>query len=178
MNKFLIFFLILPVFLCHGQKRKKFRKGVVITERIASKNYTAPKSIYFAFKGDTHFVNFYKDLQSNIEKVFENSDVKIGFSYILSSNNPLKVDLENIPKTKAKHSDFQVIAAISISFIKSLDSPDVYQRKQNYNLIMETVNVKLDATVLKTILNVKSFNTIATQNKNIAGLIYKNFFSY
>jgi len=144
MNKFILIFLVSPFFLCFGQKREKFKKGAVVIERIASKNYTDPKSIYFVFKGDTHLVNFYKDLQSKIEKVFENSDIKIGFSYILSSNNPLKVDLENIPKTKAKYSDFQVIAAISISFIKSLDSPDIYQRKQNYNLIMETVAVKFD----------------------------------
>lgn len=172
MKKILIVFLILPIFLCHGQKRGKFRKGAVIIEKTVSKNYTTPQSIYFVFKDDTHLVNFYKDLQHNLENVFDKSNIRLGFEYMLSSKNPLKNDLENVPKTTENYTDFQVIVAISLKFVKSVNSHNIYLRKQNYNINLELVDVKLNSSELKAVINVKTYNTIVTQNKKSAAKIY------
>jgi len=158
-------------------KRKKFRKRTVIIERKVSKNYTAPKSIYFIFKGNTHLVYYYRDLEHNLEVVFKDSKIKLGFKYQLPSNNPLKVDLENIPKTSVKYTYFQSIAAISLKFNKSINSSNIYLRKQNYNLNLELVDVKSDSSILKTTIKVKNYNTIVTQNKKSVAKIYEAIMS-
>ena len=105
-----------------------------------------------------------------MKKDFKN--LKLNFNYDLNANNSLKSDLDNIPSKKYNEKEYESTCHISISDFEGWDNHLLEKRKQNYNLNIELKNINsIKLITLK--LNVNSYYTILTQNKNSSKLIYE-----
>ena len=168
--KKLLLFLFLSTAITFSQKNEKFKAGVHSIVIKKQPNYTAPKSVLFVFTGHTHLINFYLDLSKKIRKRFKKDKVKIAFNFNLSGGN-LEQDLKLIPKKNAVFTDFEAVCRLKMHSFKGWDGPEIKKRKQVYNLEIR-VNEKRE-TVLRATLDVKTFFTIATQNKALSKKIYR-----
>ena len=173
--------IVLIVLVCSlnafSQKSEKFEPGVRIIENEKIDEYNKPKSILFIFKGHTHYIYYFLDLKKRLQKTFKKNlkkdfkNFKLNFNYDLNAKNPLEVDLRNIPSNKYNEREYELICQISISDIKGWDDHLIKKRKQYYNINVEIKDV--DSRLLTVVkLNVNSYYTIITQNKESGKLIY------
>ena len=160
-----------------SQEKVEFRPGVQIFENEINPKYKTPSSILFVFGGGTHSIRYYLDLKKEIRTQFrkhkkkEFKKFKLKFSFDLKSKKPLKNDLATIPSSKYHYENFEIICFITISDFNGWDNHLIEKRKQNYLLNLKLVNWKTNQTMLKLKLNVNSYYTILTQNKNSSRLI-------
>ena len=178
MKRILLLIIILFSLNTFSQNSEKFEPGVKIIENEKIEEYKNPKSILFIFKGHTHSINYFLDLKKRIRKTFKKKmkkdfkNLKLNFNYDLSANNSLKSDLDNIPSKKYNEKEYESTCHISISDFEGWDNHLLEKRKQNYNLNIELKNINsIKLITLK--LNVNSYYTILTQNKNSSKLIYE-----
>ncbi|MEE9406713.1 MAG: hypothetical protein V3V28_01435 [Polaribacter sp.] len=168
---YLLLFLLFTTYT-YSQKKEKFKSGVELTEAQKGSSYNTPKSILFEFSGNTHLIYFYKDLSKKIKKSFRKSGIKVKFNYNLVGGN-FKEDLKEIPKKKHSSLNFKSLCKIELSNSKHFKNKyaDVKKRKQQFNLkinLLEKEKIILFAT-----LEVKTFFTILTQNKEVSKLLLK-----
>jgi|TARA_B110000914_G_C15517756_1_gene474795 hypothetical protein len=178
MKKILLLVVLLAGMSSFSQKNEKFKSGVKIIDNEKIKEYKKPKSILFIFKGHTHSINYFLDLKKRIRKDFkkkmkkEFKNFKLNFNYDLNAEKPFESDLKNIPSKKYNKNDYETICYISLSYFKGWDNELIEKRKLNYNLNIELKTINLDPLItLK--LNVNSYYTILTENRNSSKLIYK-----
>lgn len=178
MKRLLILTILLFGLNTFSQNTKKFKPGVKIIESEKIEEYKKPKSILFIFKGHTHSINYFLDLKKRIQKTFKKKmktdfkDLKLNFNYELNAKNSFKFDLDNIPTKKYNENEYESICHISISDFKGWDNDLSKKRKQNYNLNIELKDIN-SIELIKLKLNVNSYYTILTQNKNSSKLIYE-----
>lgn len=178
MKKILLLIVLLAGMSSFSQKNEKFKSGVKIIEKEKIKEYKKPKSILFIFKGHTHSIHYFLDLKKRIRKDFkkrmkkEFKHFKLNFNYDLNAEKPFKFDLKKIPSKKYNKNEYESICYISLSDLKGWDNELIEKRKQNYNLNIELKTTNLDSLItLK--LNVNTYYTIVTENRNSSKLIYK-----
>jgi hypothetical protein len=152
-----------------SQEKEIFKPGVLLTENLITDELKNAKSILFVFDVVGCEANFYNDLTEHLEKRFKKSDIKIGFNYDIYTN----VEKEKIPKKKFLNQEFDLICYISTSKIKGWDIDLGQKRKQNYDLILTLRKNDSENIIGSAIINVNSYYTIATQNKNLSKLIYE-----
>ena len=157
-----------------SQEGERFEPGVKLIENERIADYKKPKSVLFYFEGHTHTINYFLDLKKRIEREFKNNmkDVNLGFNYYLSSKNPLESDLNNIPDSKYRKSEYETICRVWVSDFKNWDNHLFEERKQNYHLNIEFESIK-SKKLFTSVLNVNTYRTIVTQNKKSSKLIYK-----
>ncbi len=168
----LLLIILLTATNSFSQKKEKFKPGVKLEKNTIITEFKSPNSILFIFKDDTHLINFYLDLTKKLKKLFKKSNQKINFNYELFSAQPFDSDLNSIPKNTFNKFDYELICLISISNIKSWDNHLFDKRKQNYNLNLKLEKSETNELVKTGKINVNSYYTIATQNKNSSKLIY------
>jgi len=156
-----------------GQKKGRFKPGVKLVENIVVSEIDSTSSILFIFEGHTHLINFYLDLTENLSGQFKEVNKKIDFNYNLTAPNSLEADINSIPKEKFKPINYDLICLIKQSDINSWDNHKIDKRKQNYNLILELKKRDNNQIIETAILNVNSYYTIATQNRNSSKFIYE-----
>jgi hypothetical protein len=171
MKKYLVILLFVTS-ICLSQEEKSFKIGVKIVNLDKADSYKVPKSILFEFNGNTHLVNHYLDLAKKIRRQFKKEGVKAKFNYNLLGTNPLKSDMNSIPKKKFNFKDFDVVCKYNINNFKGWDDHLFRYRKQNYkaNLILQKENEVL----LKMTIDINTYYTISTQNKNTSKIILDN----
>lgn len=176
MKKILLFISLLITFQAFSQDKEKFKPGVKVTtiEKVA--DYQKPISILFVFKGDTHLVNYFLDLKDHIQRRFKKdikNGLKLDFMYKLTFEKSTDNKLKIIPKGKFDPTTYEAAAYVTISDFKGWDDHLFKKRKQNYNL--NIILKDTDSTeLLKLVLNVSSYFTIARKNKKSSKLIYKH----
>lgn len=177
MKKIILLLIVFIGINAFSQNKESFKPGVKLIEGQKIENYKNPNSILFVFKGHSHSINFFLDLEKKIRKKFKKNKkkggkIELNFNYNLSTQNSLKHDLEKIPMKKYDRKEYESICHISISDIKGWDHHLLKKRKQSYTLDVELKDVNLSA--LKTFkLNVNSYYTILTQNKKSSSLMYQ-----
>ena len=173
MRKILLLIIFLQIGInSFSQQNENFELGVNLIENTIVSEIESQSSVLFVFKGDTHFINFYRDLANQLKKRFRKSKHKIKFNYELSSNKPLESDLKAIPKKTFKKTDYGIICFISINFISSRNDNSIKERTQNYELNMEVKKSGTNLIIESAKINVISNYTILTQNNNSSKLIY------
>lgn len=102
----------------------------------------------------------------------EYPDFQLDFNYELTAEKSLEDDLDKIPSKIHNKEKYETICYISLTDIKSWDNHLIKKRKQNYIL-----NIQLKDKDLNELLNLKlqvnSYYTITTENKNSSSLIYQ-----
>ncbi len=178
MKRILLLIILLIGINGFSQKSGKFKPGVKIIENEKIEKYKKPNSILFIFKGHTHSINYFLDLKKKIRKTFkkkmkkEFKHFKLNFNYDLNAKKPFKFDLDKIPSKKYNKKEYESVCHISISDFRGWDNQLIKNRKQNYNLNVELKDINSNQLItLK--LNVNTYYTILTQNKNSSKLIYK-----
>jgi hypothetical protein len=180
MKRILFLMILLLGLNTFSQKNEKFKPGVKIINKEKIEEYKNPKSILFIFKGHTHSINYFLDLKKRIRKTFKKKmkkgfkDFKLNFNFSLNAESPFKSDLNKIPSKKYNEKRYESICQISISDFKAWDNHlEINKRKQNYNLnlVFKQNKTKDKKGILK--INVNSYDTILTQNKNSSKLIYQ-----
>ena len=156
-----------------SQKKEKFKLGVKLEENTIITDFKSANSILFIFKDDTHMINFYLDLTKRLKKRFNKSNQKIDFNFELYSDNPFESDLNSIPKKNFNKTDYDLICMISTSTLRFWDNHLFDKRKQNYDLILRLEKSETNELVETAKINVNSYYTIVTQNKNLSKLIYE-----
>lgn len=171
MKKYLVILLFITS-ICLSQEGERFKIGVKVANLDKAENYKVPKSILFEFNGSAHLINYYLDLTKKIKKQFKKERIKTKFNYNLSDSNPLKADMNSIPKKKFNFKDFDVVCQYNINNFKGWDDHLFRYRKQNYkaDLILQKENEVL----LKRTIDINTYYTISTQNKNISKIILDN----
>jgi len=178
MKRIFLILLLLNGLNSFSQNIEKFKSGVKITENEKISEYIAPSSILFVFEGHTHMINNFLDLKKRIRKAFKKKmkkefrNFKLDFNYNLSAEKPFKSDLSNIPSKKYNEKEYQAICYITLSDFKGWDNHLLEKRTQNYNLNIELKDINFN-NLMKLKLNVNSYYTIASQNKNSSKIIYK-----
>ncbi|TXE14907.1 hypothetical protein ES692_17625 [Psychroserpens burtonensis] len=167
----LIIFLLIGI-ISFSQQNEKFVPGVNLIENTIVSEIKSQSSVLFVFKGDTHFINFYRDLSKKLKKQFRKSKQKIKFNYELSSEKPLESDLKSLPKKTFEKENFDVICYVSTTFIKGWDNHIIKERKQNYDMNLQIVNSGTNVMMESAKININSFYTTLTQNINSSKLIY------
>ncbi|CAL2107132.1 hypothetical protein T190115A13A_300016 [Tenacibaculum sp. 190524A02b] len=158
------------------EKRKSsitnaFTSGVEVIEIKKNKTYKTPKSILFVFEGDTHLVHHYNDLKKHIKKRFRKQ--KIAFNYNLNSTKLLLTDLKEIPTKKNYPKDYEIVCTFSIGNFGGESNTNPYKSTQIHDLTAILKNTQNNEEVLKLVLKVKTFFTIATQNKAASEQLFK-----
>ena len=178
MKRIFLLILLLNGLNSFSQNIGKFKPGVKITENEKTSEYITPSSILFVFEGHTHMINNFLDLEKKIRKTFkkkmkkEFKNFKLDFNFNLNAEKSFKSDLSSIPSKKYNEKEYQAICYITLTDFKGWDNYLIEKRKQNYNLNIELKDIDFNK-LMKLKLNVNSFNTIATQNKNSSKIIYK-----
>ena len=171
MKNYVIFLLILLMGInANCQKNEKFKEGVKVTSKEIIFKLDSINSILFVFKGDTHLVDNYMSFTEELQNQAEQFD--LSFIYDLFTKQPLESDLEPISKNMYDCLKHDVVCTINILSIKSCDNNMGSKRKQNYDLSVRLHSCNTNKTVMVTMLNVNSYYTISTQNKNLSKLIY------
>ncbi|APG65587.1 hypothetical protein LPB136_09530 [Tenacibaculum todarodis] len=173
MKKILLLFLITTTF-CFSQTEIEFKKGVKIINSYKSNNYKVPKSILFEISGDTHLINYYLDLTKKLKKQFKKKGIKVGFNYSLTSLNPFKDDLKNIPKKRKKKKNYEMICELSSSFTKIPESWKEYiniNKRKTQHFLNASITSKKNINTFKLKLDIHAYYTIVTQNKKISKVI-------
>ena len=173
MKKYIILPLLLLTINSYCQKQGKFKKGINLEENKIISKIDSIESILFVFNGDTHLINFYLDLTKNFKKRFKKSEIEIDFNYDLSSKKPLEADLESIPSKEYDKSNYNLLCLISLSEFNGWDNHLIEKRKQNYKLNITINSNESNETIESAKINVNSYYTIATQNKNSSELIFE-----
>ena len=155
-----------------SQKKEKFKPRVKLEENTIISEFKSPSSILFIFKGDTHLINFYLNLAKRLKKRFRKSNQKIDFNYELYNPKPLESDLNSVPNKIFHKADYELICLISTSNLKNWDNHLIEKRKQNYDLNLKLEKIETNELVETAKINVNSYYTIITQNKNSSKLIY------
>ena len=153
------------------QKSEKFKTGVGITENNFSEEIKESGSILFIFEVNGCEANFYNDLTKHIKKRFRKSKKKVAFNYNINTI----VETEKIPKKRKSLKDFELICRISVDNFKGWDNHLHEKRKQNYDLVFTLEKNESDLTQGVATINVNSYWTIVTQNRNTSKLIYELF---
>jgi hypothetical protein len=173
MKRFILLLIILLIGTnSFSQKKEKFKPGVKLEENTIISDFKSSNSILFIFKDDTHLINFYLDLTKRLKKRFKKSNKKIDFNYELFSTKPFESDLNSIPKKTFLKADYDLICLISTSNFKGFDNHLIEKRKQNYDLNLKLEKSETNELVETAKINVNSYYTIITQNKNSSKLIY------
>jgi hypothetical protein len=152
-------------------KKQKFKPGARITENKIPKEIKNSKSILFVFKNGGCGPYFYLDLEKYIKREFKKSDTKVEFifaSHYLAHGVkvPTTIDTSNKP---------ELICEIIEENFKGWDNDLYKKRKQNYDLVLTIKQSTSDTIKGLAKINVNSYWTIATQNKNTSKLIYELF---
>lgn len=167
--------ILLITFQAFPQEHKKFKSGVKVSTIEKAENYQKPTSVLFVFKGHTHLVSFFLDLEKHLKRRFK-KEIKNGFTldlvYDLHAKDPFESDLALIPKRDFDKTQYEAIAFVSISDFKTWDKDLYKKRKQNYNLNIVLKDPK-STKLLSLVLNVSSYYTITNENKKSSKLIYK-----
>ena len=152
-----------------GQSNIKFKPGVKLIENYYKDEFKDPKSVLFSFDIVGCQANYYTNLAKSLKKYFKKTNTKVEFNFNIKTN----IETEQIPRKKYLKSNFELICFVSTSNMKSWDKELIKRRKQNYDLdlIFEKAETKENVGKLK--LNINSYYTIATQNKNSSKLICK-----
>ncbi|WNW02743.1 hypothetical protein RRF68_04860 [Tenacibaculum sp. HL-MS23] len=171
MKKGILIFLfsIISINFSLGQNKIKFKPGVQIIENSFKTEYKNPESILFVFNIVGCQANFYMNLAKNLKKRFKRTNTKVKFNFNINT----KLEIEQIPKKKHSEKSFELICFVSTSNMNSWDNHLIEKRKQNYNLnlLFEKIKTKEKTETIK--LNINSYYTIITQNKNSGKLICK-----
>ena len=174
MKRFILLLIILLIGInSFSQKKEKFKSGIKLVENTIISDFKSPNSILFIFKGDTHSINLYLDLTKRLKKLFKKTNKQIDFNYELFSAKPFESDLNSIPKKTFLKADYELICLISTSNQKGLGSYSIEKRKQIYDLDLKLEKSATTELVGTAKINVKSYYTIITQNKNSSKLIYE-----
>ncbi len=177
MKKLILILILISGLNNYSQNKRKFKPGVNIIENIKISEYEKPTSILFVFEGHTHLVNNFLDLKKRIIKTFkkrmkkEYKNFKLDFDFNLNAEKSFKSDLKNIPHKKHNINEYKSVCYVTLSDFKGWDNHLIKKRKQNYNLNLILKNTDL-VPLIKLKLNINSFYTIATQNKNSSKIIY------
>ena len=175
--KNIVFILILLItFHAFPQENKKFKSGVKVTTIEKAENYQTPASILFVFKGHTHLVSYFLDVEKHLKRRFKKEirkGVKLDFIYDLYAKDPFESDLSLIPKRNFDKTQYEAIAFVSISDFNSWDKDLYKKRKQNYNLNITIKDIN-SRELLSLVLNVSCYYTITNQNKKSSKYIYKH----
>lgn len=170
MKRIVLLITLLIGFNTFSQKKGKFKPGVKIIELKKIEEYKKPKSILFVFKGHTHSINYFLDLEKRVRRSFK--DIRINFNYHLNAENSLQSDLQKIPSIKYNKNNYEATGYISITDFKIWNNNVSESNKLNYNLNFKMEDLNLNSLItLK--LNVNSYSTILTQNKKLNKAIYK-----
>ncbi len=153
------------------QKEEKFKTGVRLIEKKSVGNIKEYESILFVLEINGCESDFYIDLKKKIEKRFKKTNKNISFNFKINTI----IETEQIPKDKHLYEDYDLICEIKIENFKSWDQDLVKKRKQNYDLVLIVKNNNSNSVLSSVKINVNSYWTITTQNKNSSKLIYKLF---
>ncbi|WGH75973.1 hypothetical protein P8625_02055 [Tenacibaculum tangerinum] len=155
----------------YSQKREKFEVGVQLIENNIPVEFKESKSILFIFDVRGCQANFYTDLRKQIEKRFKKTNKKIGFNFEINTF----IEKEKVPTKRNSFKEYDIICQIVLDNFKGWDDNLYKKRKQRYNLVLTIKKNDSDLVQGLATINVKSYWTIATQNKNSSKLIYKLF---
>tara|TARA_R110002126_G_scaffold290263_1_gene446854 strand:- start:3102 stop:3629 length:528 start_codon:yes stop_codon:yes gene_type:complete len=163
----IILFSIISINFSQSQNKIKFKPGIELIENNFKTEYKNPESILFVFNVVGCEANYYMNLAKNLKKRFKKSNTKVKFNFEINTT----LEIEQIPKKKYSENDFELTCFISTSNMNSWDNHLIEKRKQNYdlNLIFEKISTKENTG--KITLNINSYYTIITQNKNSSKLI-------
>jgi len=172
MKRFTILLIILLIGInSFSQKKEKFKVGVQLTEEKNIDEFKDSDSILFILDVNGCQANFYNDLRKQIDKRFKNTKKKIGFNFNINTI----VEIEKIPTERNLNKDYDLICQIVTENFKGWDNDLYKKRKQNYDLVLKVKKNDSDLIQGIAIINVNSYWTIATQNRNSSKLIYKLF---
>ena len=111
----------------------------------------------------------YKKLKNR----FKESSIRIDFNFNLKASNPLKEDLEAIPKEKHSSREYELIGRIDNLFYKDWGHNIIFAvSSKQYNKSKYAFSKK-NIIVLECILDVNTYNHIGTQNKKLSKLLFK-----
>ncbi len=149
--------------------KQKFKPQVKIIENSYKAENRNPKSILFVFDVIYCLGDFYVDLAKNLKEKFKNSDTKVECSFLINTT----IGVEDIPKNKYSKNDFELVCFVEISDTKTWDNDlrNIRKRKQNYDLNFLFKKSKAEQKIGMIKLNINSYYTIMTQNKNSSKLI-------
>ncbi|WP_047547934.1 hypothetical protein [Psychroserpens sp. Hel_I_66] len=177
MNKLIIVLIIIfgiqiPGF-SQNNENKEF--GVTILNIDKSYEFKPYSSTLIIFKGNTHLINNFLDLEKHIKRTFRKKSKKhnLEFNFELSSEKSYGDDLKKVPSKKYDPIEFDIVCEIYllVSEIKSSAINNIDERNQIYNLYVTFKNNVEKTTITEVVLEVKSLGTITSQNKNIAKAI-------
>jgi len=172
MKRFSLLFLGLILSLTsYSQKSKKFKVGSQLTQNNISNELKESDSILFILNVKGCQANFYNDLRKKIERRFKKSNKKIGFNFDINTNR----EIDKIPTKVNSFKDYDLICQIVIMNFRGWDNNLLEKRKQNYDLVLNIKNSDSNLTQEFATINVNSYWTIATQNRNSSKLIYNLF---
>ena len=172
MKRFILLLTILLIGLnSFSQKKDKFKPGARITENKIPKDFIDSNSILFVFKNGGCGPYFYIDLKKHIEKTYKKSDKNVDFIF---DSHYLKHGVE-VPTTIDSLNKHELICEIKEDNFNSWDNDLYKKRKQNYDLVLTIKKNNSDSNVGFARININSYWTITTQNKNTSKLIYKLF---
>lgn len=164
MKKILLILLMFSS-VVFSQKKERFKSGTELLLIEKSSNYKNSKSILFEFSGNTHLVYYYLDLSKKIKKRFHKEGIQVAFNYNLTEGT-LEEDLKIIPKKTHSLINYEAFCKIQIKNFTNLKGNNNGHNKQDYDL--ELNFIKNQKTVLKATLNIKTYQTILTENKRVS----------
>lgn len=155
----------------YSQESDKFKTGVELIEKNIPDEFKDSDSILFIFDVVGCQANFYNDLKKQIKKQFRKSNKKIRFNFNINTN----VEKEKIPTVKHSANEFDLTCQINVANFKGWDNDLYKKRKQNYDLVLKIKKNGSDSVNGLAMINVNSYWTIVTQNRNTSRLIFKLF---
>ena len=171
MKKEILVFLIcmVSINLIQSQNKVNFKPEIKLLKNTFKAENKNPESVLFIFNVVNCEANYYINLAKNIKKRFKKSNTKVKFNFEINT----KLEIEQIPEKKYSKNNFQLICYISTSNLKSWDNHLTEKSKQNYDLNLRFEKNKSKEKEEKIELNINSYHTIITQNKNASKLIFK-----
>lgn len=92
---------------------------------------------------------------------------------IYIQKKPLKADLESIPSKEYDKYDYNLLCLTNLSEFNNWDNHLIEKRKQNYKLNITIISNESNEIIESAKINVNSYYTITTQNKNSSEFIFE-----
>lgn len=158
---------------------QKFSPSVEVLTSNKDEGFTTSESILFVYKGDTHSVHYYLNLENKLKKAIKKqlkTNYNLGFCYELKSENPHSDDVSVIPVLTPNKEDYKTICYVSITDFKGWDNHLASNRKQYFKLNFNFID-SYDSLNQQIILEVKTLYTMTSKNKliskTISNLLFK-----
>ena len=153
-------------------KLSSLDSGVKLVEKKIVEGYQTPDAILFSFSGDTHLVNYFFDLEEKIKTQFGNSNLKIEFSYNLTSSEPLAEDLKKLAQKSNVFDDYKIIANVNLDFEDSSNNFNKSKKAQIYTVNVKIIDSHINAELINSKLLVNSTYNILSESSKTAVLIH------